>query len=174
MKKPLKKMYFGKYIFAVLLLLALAAGAWYWYSSAEKRDEAIIAKLIDTLAADLSKNHKESTATALLKVKGIAGAFTDPMTLAMDRYAAGSYDRDRLLSSIGRYRTMIAQANVTASDITVEMTGKNSARAYFSGRFAGELKNSMSDTIVKDIEAELIKLDGRWLIRSMKFRNVLH
>ena len=164
----------GKYIFALLLLPAVVIGALYWYSAAGKRDEVLIGSLIDTLATDLSKNKQESPATALLKVKGIAGAFADPMTFSMDHYAFGSYDRDRLLSSIGRYRTMVGQAAVTASDITVEIIEKNRAKVYFSGRFAGELKNGMSDTIVKDIEAESVKIDGRWLIKSMKFRSVLH
>ena len=173
MKKPHKKIYLGKYIFTVLLLLA-AAGVWYWYAVAGKSDEALIGKAIAALASDLSKNKQESTATALLKVKGIAGAFADPMTLGMDQYAFGSYDRERLLASIGRYRAMISRAEVTASDITVEMLDKEHAKVYFSGRFAGELKNGMSDTIVKDIEAESVKIDGKWLIKSMKFRSVLH
>ena len=174
MKKAAKRIYLGKYIVLALLLLAAAAGGLYWYMTAEKRDEVLIKNMLNTLAEDLSKSDKESTATALLKVKGVAGVFADPMIFGMDRYAAGSYDRDRLLSSIGRYRTLIGKAEVTASDIIVEMQGKNQAKASFSGRFSGSLKNGMSDTIVKDIEAEFIKTDGKWLIRSMKFRNVLH
>ena len=173
MKKPHKKIYIGKYIFFLLLLLS-AIGAWYWYAVAGKSDEALIGKVITTLANDLSKNKQESTATALLKVKGIAGAFADPMTLAMAHYAAGEFDKERLLSSAGRYRAMIGKAQVSASDITVEITGKTQAKVYFSGKFSGVLKNGMSDSVIKDIEANLIKIDGKWLIKSMKFSNVLH
>ena len=46
MKKPHKKIYLGKYIFTVLLLLA-AAGVWYWYAVAGKSDEALIGKAIE-------------------------------------------------------------------------------------------------------------------------------
>lgn len=171
---PPKRVYIGKYLVLAAVLATALAALIYWYTAAEKRDEVRIKNVLTTLAADLSKTPSESTATALLKVKSIAGAFADPMTFAMDQYAAGSYDHDRLLSSVGRYRTMVKQAAVTASDITVELPEKTHAKVYFSGRFSGELKSGMSDTIVKDIEAEFIKINKHWRIKSMKFRNVLH
>ena len=172
--QPVKRIYLGKIIFAVIILLAVTAITVYCCITLSRRDEVIIKERLHTLADDLSKSAKESTATALLKVKGISGAFAYPMTLAMDNYAQGSYDHERLLSSAGRYRTMISTVQVTASDIIVEIAGKDRAKVYFSGRFAGTLKNGINDTIIKDIEADLIKLDGKWLIKSIKFRNVLH
>ncbi len=171
---PPKRVYIGKYLVLAAVLAATLAALLYWYITAEKRDEMLIKNVLTTLAADLSKSPSESTAAALLKVKGVAGAFAEPMTLAMDHYAAGSYDHERLLSSVGRYRAMVKQAAVTTSDITVELSDKTHARVYFSGRFSGELKSGMSDTIVKDIEAEFIKTNKHWRIKSMKFRNVLH
>ncbi len=80
----------------------------------------------------------------------------------------------RLLASVGRYRAMVGKAQVSAADIIVEIISKERAQVHFSGRFAGELKNGISNNIIKDIEAEFIKIDGRWLIKSMIFRNVLH
>ncbi|MBO5923576.1 MAG: hypothetical protein J6Q81_03595 [Lentisphaeria bacterium] len=172
--RPPKQVYLGKYIFSAIVLLAILAGFLYFGIGLSKRDEVLIKERLTTLAGDMSKSDKESTATALLKVKGIAGAFADPMTLAMDHYAAGKFDKERLFSSVTRYRTMIGKARVSASDIIVKITDKEHAEVNFSGKFSGELKNGMSDTIIKDIEAELVKIDGKWLIKSMKFRNVLH
>lgn len=172
--KPPRRIYLGKIIFFAVILLAVLAAAAYWGINVSKRDEVLIKEHLNTLANDLSKSDKESTATALLKVKGIAGAFADPMTLTMDQYAMGSYDHERLFASVTRYRSMIGKAQVSATDIIVKLIDKEHAEVYFSGKFAGELKNGMSDTIIKDIEAELVKIDGKWLIKSMKFRNILH
>ena len=176
MKNPVgcKRISPVKAVFSAVILLAAAAAVVCCCINIAKRDEVLIRERLHTLAGDLSKSDRESTASALIKVKGIAGAFTNPMTMAMDNYASGSYDHERLLASAGRYRSMIAASQVAAADITVEMIGKDRAKVYFTGRFSGTLKNGMSDTIIKDIEAELIKTDGRWLIGSMKFRNVLH
>ena len=176
MKKAqaVRRIYLGKYLFTAAVLLAAAAALLYWKIGLSQRDEVLIREHLHTLANNMSKSDGESTAAALLKVKGIAGAFADPMTLAMAHYAAGEFDKERLLSSAGRYRTMIGKAQVSASDITVEFTGKTQAKVYFSGKFSGVLKNGMSDTIIKDIEANLIKTDGKWLIKSMKFSDVLH
>ena len=66
MKKAAKRIYLGKYIVLALLLLAAAAGGLYWYMTMEKRDEVLIKNMLNTLAEDLSKSDKESTATALL------------------------------------------------------------------------------------------------------------
>ena len=125
---PPKRVYIGKYLVLAAVLAATLAALLYWYITAEKRDEMLIKNVLTTLAADLSKSPSESTAAALLKVKGVAGAFAEPMTLAMDHYAAGSYDHERLLSSVGRYRAMVKQAAVTTSDITVELSDKTHAK----------------------------------------------
>lgn len=169
-----KRLYLGKYIVLAVIALSVGCAVPFWYLSQEKRDEYLIKDLIRTLAENLSRTPEESTATALLKVKSIADAFTDPMSCAMGQYAAGEFDRERLIGSLTRYRAMVGKAVVSAGDITLEVTGKMSARVYFSGSFSGTLKSGMHDRIVKDIDAELVKLDGRWKIKQIKFTNVLH
>lgn len=172
--KPSKRVYLGKYIVWGGVLLAGLAAFLFWSVTSAKSDEVLIRERLHALAGDLCKSEQESTAAALLKAQNIAGAFDEPMTLAMDNYAAGSYDHERLLASVGRYRAMVGKAQVSAADIIVEIISKERAQVHFSGRFAGELKNGISNNIIKDIEAEFIKIDGRWLIKSMIFRNVLH
>ena len=171
--KP-KRIYLGKFI--VLAVIAVLAGILvpYWYITNQSRDEQQIKNLISDLAENLSRTPQESTATALIKVKSIADAFTDPMTLAMDKYATGIYSRDRFFASLSRYRALVGEAQVAAADITVELTGKESARGYFSGSFSGKLKSGLSDKIVKDIDAEFVKINGKWKIKKLKFTNVLH
>jgi len=169
-----KRIYIGKYLLITgVVLLALAAYL-IWNLTQERRDEVRIKNLLYTLSADLSKTSDESAATALLKVRGVTGAFADPMLFAMDHYAQGSYDRERLLASVTRYRTTIAQAQVTADDVVIKITAPEAASGYFSGKFSGTLKNGMSDKIIKDIDVEFIKIDGKWKIKSLKFSNVLH
>lgn len=164
----------ARLIIIALLVLAGAGAFLFGYRWAEKRDEAQITESLTSLAVNLSKTESESTAAALLKVKAVADAFADPMSLAMDRYAFGDYDRDRLLASMGRYRALVRTAQVSASDIRVTLTAADKAAATFSGRFEGSLKSGPGDVIIKDIDAEFVKIDGRWKIKSLKFTNVLH
>ena len=169
-----KRIYIGKYLLlAIVILLSTAAGL-FWYFSQEKRDEAQIRNLLHSLTENLSKSPDESAAAALLKVKTITGALADPMLFAMDHYAQGSYDRERILSSVTRYRTMIKTAKVSADDIVITVNSDSTATGFFSGKFVGELKNGMSDKIIKDIDAEFVKIDGKWKIKSLKFTNILH
>ena len=164
----------GQIIVIAMLALAGAGAFLFGYTLEDKRDEAAIKSLVTGLADNLSKTETESTASALIKVKAVADAFADPMTLEMDKYAFGDYDRDRLLASIGRYRALVGSAKVTASDIRITITAKEKANGTFAGRFEGTLKSGPGDVIVKDIDAEFVKIDGRWKIKSLKFTNVLH
>ena len=157
-----------------MLVLAGAGAFLFGYTLEDKRDEAAIKSLVAGLADNLSKTETESTASALIKVKAVADAFDDPMTLAMDKYAFGDYDRDRLLASMGRYRALVKSAKVSASDIRITITEKEKANGTFAGRFEGTLKSGPGDVIIKDIDAEFVKTDGRWKIKSLKFTNVLH
>ena len=120
-----KRIYIGKYLLLVALLRAGGIVAAVWHFTQEKRDEVRIQKLLYALADDLSKNPTESAATALLKVKAVTGAFAEPLLLSMDNYAQGSFDRERLLANVSRYRTMIAQAQVTIDDVNIKISGGN-------------------------------------------------
>ena len=164
----------GQIIVITMLVLAGAGAFIFGYTLEDKRDEAAIKSLVTGLAENLSKNETESTASALLKVKAVADAFADPMTLAMDKYAFGDYDRERLLASMGRYRALVKSAKVSASDIRITITEKEKASGTFAGRFEGTLKSGPGDAIIKDIDAEFVKTEGRWKIKSLKFTNVLH
>ncbi len=169
-----KRIYIGKYLLFGILLLAGGISWLVWHFSADKRDEVKIRKVIYALAADLSKNNNESAAVALLKVKNVVNVFTDPVELAMDQYAYGPYDHDRLLSSVGRYRALLEEAEISVQDLQLEIIGDNQARGSFAGRFDGKTKSSMSEVIIKDVDIELVKIKNSWKIRSMRFIGVLH
>ena len=164
----------GQIIVIIMLVLAGAGAFIFGYTLEDRRDEAEIKSLVTGLAENLSKTENESTASALIKVKAVADAFADPMTLAMDKYAFGDYDRERLLASMGRYRALVKSAKVSASDIRITIAEKEKASGTFAGRFEGTLKSGPGDVIIKDIDAEFVKTEGRWKIKSLKFTNVLH
>ena len=166
-----KRIYVGKFIL-IALLLAAAAICVYFYNA--NSDEKAIRKLLDTLVQDLSKTPGESTAAALLKVNSASTLFTDPLMLSMDKYASGSFSREQQLSHLGRYRTMIADARITISDLHLELKSPTEAAGYFSARFSGSMKNGMSDTIIKEVDIQFVKSGKKWLISSVQFRNILH
>ncbi len=169
-----KRLYIGKYLLLSAVLLLAGSFALFYYLNAEKRDEAKIRTLLHTLADDLSKNPQESAASSLLKIKSISNAFTDPASVSMDKYASGEFSNEQIISYAGKYRSLLRSAEVSVSDMQISIKDKTSANGFFSGRFSGKSKSGMSDTIVKDIEAVFVKQDGKWLIKSIKFSNVLH
>ena len=169
-----KRLYIGKYLLLAAVLLIAGGFALVYYLNAEKRDEAKIRTLLHTLAEDLSKNQQESAASSLLKIKSIANAFSDPASVAMDKYASGEFNNEQIISYAGKYRSLLQHAEVSVSDIQMSIQDKTSASGFFSGRFSGKTKSGMSDTIVKDIEAVFVKQNGKWQIKSIKFSNVLH
>ena len=172
-KKTPQKIYLGKYIVPAILLTVCTLSVLSWYWGREKRDEILIRSLIGELAEDLSKTPQESTTQSLLKVKNIADAFNSPADIVMDIYAAGSFDSEQLFNHATRYRTMLQTASVSVDNINITVIDENNASGYFSGSFSGTTKNGLSDRIVKDIEVDLIKVNNKWKIKSLKFSNVL-
>ena len=169
-----KRVYVGKYLLAAVLLLSAAAAFMWRYWSNNNSPETQIRLLLTELAGNLSKTPQESTATALVKVKSIADAFANPVDVAMDQYAFGKYDREKILSSLGRYRALIGSAVVMADDINIKITGPGTACGSFSGKFSGTLKSGSSEKLIRDVDVELIALDGKWKIKTLKFTKVLH
>ncbi len=167
------RVYLGKYLAtAALLLLAAGLAVWFFYDS--DSDETKIRRTVDQLAQALSKTPGESAATALLKVQTIVNSFEAPVDVAMGEYALGTYDAERLAASAGQYRTYIARATVSADDFEITRTAPDRAHGFFSGKFSGESKNGLTHTEVQDIEVTLVKIDGRWKIKNIRFRKVLH
>lgn len=169
-----KRIYVGKYLLAAVLLVAAAAAFVWRYGSNNNSPEMQIRLLLTELAGNLSKAPQESTATAMIKVKSIADAFADPVDVAMDRYAFGKYDREKMLSSLGRYRALVGSAVVAVDDINIEVTGPGTASCSFSGKFSGTLKSGSSEKLIRDVDVELIAIDGNWKIKKLKFTKVLH
>lgn len=169
-----KRIYIGKYIVLALLILAVAGGIFYWKYTRDHRDEVQIRKLIAELAQSLNKNSEESAAVAILKVKGIADSFVAPVDLQFGQYSTGTLDQEELLARAGRYRTMLADARVAVSDLVIVMQSPTQARLEFAGSFNGSTKNGMSHSVVKDIDGIAVKIDDRWKIKKLSFRDVLH
>lgn len=169
-----KKLYIGKYIPMILLLISALTLGSIWLFTREKRDEAKLLDTLETLAEDLSKNPNESAAAALIKVKSAASAFAYPADIAMGKYVAGSYDEEKMLASIGRYRSFIKTAKISVNDPEIITIQENYAQIIFSGKFSGTTKNSLSETVINDVTVDFIRLNGQWKIKSARFSQVLH
>ena len=169
-----KKLYVGKYLLLAGLALLLTAGGIFWYLFQEKRDEAKIIRNLQTLAADLSKSSEENPAITLLKIKSCSDAFAFPSTISFGKNHSNEYDRERLTSSISRYRALFKELNISISDIQVTLKDSENADVIFSGQYTAESKLGSSHSDVNDVTAVMVKVDGSWKIKDLHLSKVLH
>ena len=169
-----KKIYIGKYLLVVFLLLCGLITYFIWYFTGHSRDEVLIEKLLSGLCEDMSKHPGENPAMALVQIKSAAGAFAYPVTLCMDKYINGSFDEETVIAYAGRLRAMLKEAEFQYSDLHLELLSPESARGFFSGSFEGCNKSGFFERIVKEVSIEFVKIDGQWKIKKVSFVNVLH
>ena len=169
-----KKVYIGKYLVLAAILLLTAGGALYWYLTQEKRDEAKIIRHLQTLASDLNKSPDENPAVTLVKLKSCSEAFDFPCTVTFGNSQNGEYDKEAFTSSLGRFRALFKDMQISISDIQVELIDPNNARALFAGYYTLQSKLGSRHSDSNDVTAELVKGDRGWLIKSLHFSKVLH
>ena len=156
----------------VLVLLAAAAVWWIWFRP--ETDEARIRRLFGELAESLCRDPSESTPTGLLKSRSVAETFTDPVEVTLDEYATGKLTQEQVLSHAMQYRAFLETANVSVSDLRITVTAPDRALCTFAGRFVGRSKSGASHREVRDLSAELVKVNNEWKIKSIQFEKVLH
>ena len=149
---------------AVLLLAALAVGAYFLFF-AEKED-ARIRRGFNELSETVRKNGNEGMLVALEKAKTASKFFDDYCTLRLDQIpqGVGVMSRDNVASNTARisFYDMAVLVDPGGKEAQVTFT------AVFKGSGAGR---SLEEP--REMDAELVKKNGRWLIRTLAFREVI-
>lgn len=158
---------------AVLLLAALAVGAYFLFF-AEKED-AKIRREFNELSETVRKNGNEGMLVALEKAKTASKFFDDYCTLRLDQIpqGVGVMSRDNVASNTALLRKYFNTMRISFYDMAVLVDpGGKEAQVTFTAVFKGSgAGRSLEEP--REMDAELVKKNGRWLIRTLAFREVI-
>lgn len=158
--------------FAVLFLAAIVTGVCFFFSGNE---DAKIRREFNELSETVRKNGNEGMLTALEKAKTASKFFDDYCTLRLDRVpqGVGVMSRDNVASNTAMLRKYFNTMQISFYDmaVLVDPNGKE-AQASFTAVFKGS-GSGRSLEEPREMDAKLVKKNGRWLIRTLAFREVI-
>ena len=159
-------------IFSVLL--AAAGIAAYFFFFAEK-EESKIKRAFGELSATVRKSGNEGMLVSLEKAKTASKFFDEICTLKLENIpqGVGRMSRDNIASNTAMLRKYFDRMDISFYDmeIFVESDGAE-ARMTFTAVFNGSGSGRKVEE-PREMDAELVKKGGRWLIRSLAFREVI-
>ena len=155
------------------LIISIAILAGYLAIRFWPGDERAIRKQLVLIEEAGSKAAAEQPIEALFKAKQIADLFADPCLLTVESVQyAGSYPRKQIQDRIVMVRAFYGQARVSLHDITIDITGTNTAVVRGTLRLRGEVKGeAIAD--VHELLAEMKKMGDTWLFTSVTIVEVL-
>ena len=156
-----------KYALIALIALVVAAGAYFLFF---KKDELSLVKAqIGSLAAEASKqSQQEAPLTSAAKAQALAGLFAETCEVKIDGVPiSGVFRRDEIPGHAMLVRGHFQKALFTIHDLDAELATELTAKASFTIMLVGTLGNGESVREVRDINAQLVKADGKWRISSL-------
>ncbi len=161
-----------KYIIIALAVLLGACALWFFVF--RSTDEAKIKKQFQILAESASKAGEETAATLYLKSASLSALFDDHCSLDVAHsFVSGSYTPEEVSSKMVQAHKLFETATMKIYNLTVRMDGENKASAIFTLRFTGKSKNGASFDETREIEASLIRKEGKWLFCAFKIAQVI-
>lgn len=155
----------------IVLLVVLAVGfiAFRFWPS----DERAIRKQLALIEEAGSRDPAEKPVEFLMKSRQIAGLFNDPCELTVEAADyRGVFDRKQIMDRITLVRSSFNRVIVDLYDISIDFPEKQTAAVSLTLRLRSE---SGSDTIadVHEVAATLRKIEGTWLVTSVRIVEVL-
>lgn len=161
-------------IILFVLILAAAGVAGYFFFFAEKEDVKI-KRSFSELSDTVRKTGNEGMLVSLEKAKTASKFFDDYCTLKLDQIpqGVGVMSRDNIASNTAMLRKYFNTMRISFYDmaVTVNPDGKE-ALATFTAVFRGSGQGRSVEE-PREMDAELVKKNGRWLIRNLAFREVI-
>jgi hypothetical protein len=153
-------------LIAAVAALALGAAA-YWLL---KKDEASLVKeRLHELMAKASKQSEEAPLAALGSAQAVSRLFADSCDLALDQpQLSGTYSREDVAIHCAAARAQFSKVQFSLHELKASLRTKLTAEARFTAMLSGSLKDGDSVREVRDVDALLVKADGKWRISSLK------
>ncbi len=160
-------------ILSVLLLIAAGAAACFFLFA--EKEESKIKRSFGELSATVRKNGNEGMLVSLEKAKTASKFFDEFCALKLENIpqGVGRMSRDNIASNTAMLRKYFDRMDISFYDmeVFVEPDGAE-ARMSFTAVFKGS-GSGRSVEEPREMDAELVKKSGRWLIRSLAFREVI-
>jgi len=156
----------------VVLLAGIAAGVLcFWFGNS---DDKKIRKQFARLAENVTKERGEGNISMVCKMQGLGPLFSNSCEIYIPKsHLAGTYSPEELVSNVTRARMGFSSLKLEFYDIKINITGENTASVVFTGRLIGVVNNDKSADEIRELDASMEKIGGKWLFSSFKVVEVL-
>lgn len=158
-------------ILAAALLLAGGAGGYWWYVN---RDRRMVTELVNNVVALVKKEPSNLPHAGVLKFARVDELFAEKVDLRCEEPAIGAaMTRDELKTMVSLMNRRIEKMDAAADNIEPEIAGDRAVFTFdaeFSGVVGGRKEYFNS---VYQISGTAVKIDGKWLISSLKAEEIL-
>ena len=157
-------------LLASLGLVAVVWAFWYFFPSRERQ----VRRQFKALAAWASKDGEEGAIASLQTAREAKDYFADPCQWTAESYnLAGNISLNEITQFVFATRTRLDRLSVNFYDLRVEFTPEDEARATATVRIEGVGKGSDTVNDTRELKCTLVKVDGRWLLKTVILVQVL-
>lgn len=162
-----------KAIVIILVLLALAAGAYFMFF--RTTEEALVRQRFSSLASSVGKKGSEGALSAAANSQATGACFADNVSIEIEgvSWLTGSYTAEEIASRTFAGRKHFNTLNLSFSDIQIEITGPDTATASFTAALTGTLSSGDNIREVRELDSTLKKIEGKWKFESFRMRNII-
>ena len=157
-------------IIVTAALIGAALLAWHWFFDQKAR----VVRTLEAAAAAMEIKEGESAAVALAKVHKLEQRLDDSIDVKIRfnrQTYTGKHDRRDAMTGLAALRKAGVKLKIKLSDFNVTVNG-DAAHAEAAATVEG--KNGSQDfSLQEDIEFDLVRRDGEWLISRIAIRNFM-
>ncbi len=160
-----------RYLWVLLLLILLGAGAFLLYSQSEEKR---VKKLFRQLSEAISKESGESLFTLDQKLKTIGSLFDEDCEIHIPAYSiAGRLTREEITSYAARSRLHLSELRLTFYDFRITFPQTEAGKVDTTARLTGKLTTGEAINEAHEIVCLLKKDKKRWLLTKVEVVEVL-
>lgn len=149
----------------IVLVVLMAAGAWRFWPSEEKR----VRRVIVGLAEDASFTAGEGNISRIAKVNAIANRFTTDAELHVDqvvRVETALRGRDTIQGLLMAAAPLMGAVQVEVHDVQVTLGGDDTAQVIMTA--SAKTGGRQGDFNAQEFELQMRKVEGVWLIARVE------
>jgi hypothetical protein len=159
---------------ALLLVLFLAAVAWFAIARLPGRDERLVRRQFAALEKVVSKQKEESPVAGAVRARTCVALFADPCeVLTQVDFLSGSFSREDIAQQLFYGRSQFRKVVLKFHDLHVEFPSPGAARCVMSATLQGDTLGGDVVREVHEVHSALTKVGSDWLFQRMEVVDVL-